>query len=70
MVLTHKRETKTVIRDKRIVDFIQMGGSKKASRYLVGLKMDKFYKFKRVGENILYKGMAYTRALRQGILGS
>lgn len=47
-----------------------MGGSKKASRYLMGLKMENFYKFRNGGESILCKGIAYTRTLRQGILGS
>lgn len=47
-----------------------MGGSKKASRYLMGLKMEDFYKIKNVGESILCKGIAYTRTQRQGILVS
>lgn len=47
-----------------------MGGSKKASRYLMGLKMEDFYKIKNVGESILCKGKAYTRTQRQGILVS
>lgn len=47
-----------------------MGGSQKVSRYLVGPKKDKSYTFKNVEETILCKGIAYTKALRQRILGS